>query len=263
MAVTKFTTITPLPPGVTRETVLETLHSHLEMIDLNPSHDERHLIPSPPEATAEEYHCIWYSITDKVSYFPGYKGKVTFKACFHNLAHGMQTHCYAPMGLDIKQKWTLGGNAPGEPIQPAEIGIGAPVSGLYIREDVEMKCNFLMTKFVRKTLKDSLATLVARLLVKSQLIEAAEQNRRLQQEQEQASGYGYNQSPLGSPRASPLPLTPPMSPGFQRFDKPQRLSTMSNQTALSEMDSSQPSPRIPDRHFSRQGRPIEPVELPS
>jgi hypothetical protein len=32
---TVFTTVTPLPLGVSRATVLETLHGHLEMIDLN------------------------------------------------------------------------------------------------------------------------------------------------------------------------------------------------------------------------------------
>jgi len=31
---TIFTTITPLPAGVSRETVLDTLHDHLEMIDV-------------------------------------------------------------------------------------------------------------------------------------------------------------------------------------------------------------------------------------
>lgn len=257
MPTTRFTTITPLPAGISRNTVLETFHDHLEMIDLNPSHESRHRIPSPPEATAEEYHCVWYLITDKVSYFPGYKGKVSFKACFHDLAMGMQTHCYAPMGLDIKQKWTVGGNEPGEPIQPAEIGIGAPVSGLYIREDVEMKCNFLMTKFVRKTLTDSLASLVARLLIKSQLIEAAEANRKL----EQGSVMGY--SPMGSPRSTHLPMTPPMSPGFPQYSKPQRLSTMSGYTTMSEMDGGQKSPQIPDRHHSRLGKQLDPVELPT
>lgn len=253
MPITQFTTITPLPAGVSRETVLDTFHDHLEMIDLNPAHDSRERIPSPAEATAEEYHCVWYQITDKISYFPGYKGKVSFKACFHDLTMGMQTHCYAPMGLDIKQKWTLGGNAPGEPIQPAEIGIGAPVSGLYIREDVEMKCNFLMTKFVRKQLKEALGTLVARLLVKSQLIEATETNRRLAEQQ-----MGY--SPMGSPGS------PPMSPGFPRYSKPQRLSTMSGMsgyTAVSEIGSGEKSPSIPDRHYSRQGKQSEPAEMPA
>jgi hypothetical protein len=200
---TIFTTITPLPAGVSRETVMETLHDHLEMIDLNPSHEERHRINPPPEATPEEYHCTWYQITDKVSYLPAgmYTGNVSFKACFHDLAYGLQTHVYAPMGLDIKEKWTLGGSLPGEPLQPVEIGIGVPISGLYLREDVEMKCNFLMTKFVKKTLKQSLATLVARLVVKSQLQEAAAANKRLT----------YDPNSQFAPPLSP-PLSPPMSP---------------------------------------------------
>jgi hypothetical protein len=200
---TIFTTITPLPAGVSRETVMETLHDHLEMIDLNPSHEERHRINPPPEATPEEYHCTWYQITDKVSYLPAgmYTGNVSFKACFHDLTYGLQTHVYAPMGLDIKEKWTLGGSLPGEPLQPVEIGIGVPISGLYLREDVEMKCNFLMTKFVKKTLKQSLATLVARLVVKSQLQEAAAANKRLT----------YDPTSQFAPPLSP-PLSPPMSP---------------------------------------------------
>lgn len=181
---------------------------------MNPSHEERHMIRPPPEASPEEYHCQWYSITDKVSYLPAgmYTGKVSFKACFHDLATGLQTHVYAPMGLDIKEKWTVGGNLPHEPVQPAELGIGAPLSGLYLREDIELKCNFIMTRFVRKTLKDSLATLVARLLVKSQLQENIEVNRRLTFNSGQS-----NFSPPTSPQLSP-PLSysnmssPPTSP---------------------------------------------------
>jgi hypothetical protein len=64
-----------------------------------------------------------------------------------------------------------------------------------------MKCNFLMTKFVKKTLKQSLATLVARLVVKSQLQEAAAVNRRLT----------YDPNSQFAPPLSP-PLSPPMSP---------------------------------------------------
>ncbi|KAH7360898.1 hypothetical protein BKA65DRAFT_422348 [Rhexocercosporidium sp. MPI-PUGE-AT-0058] len=252
MAKTVFTTITPLPAGVSRETVLETLHDHLEMIDLNPAHTDRHRINPPPEATPEEYHCTWYQITDMISYLPGYKGKVSFKACFHDLANGLQNHVYAPMGLDIKEKWTLGGNMPGEPVMPAEIGIGAPITGLYLREDVEMKCNFLMTRFVRKTLKDALATLVARLVVKAQLQEAAETNKRLE--------WG---SPPSSPPLSP-PLSPPSTAGidgrFPRF----KSNRMSTQTAISEMEGSQKSPRN-ERHpveLRSDSKPQVLVELP-
>ena len=73
------------------------------------------------------------------------------------------------MGLDIKEKWTVYGNLPYELVQPPELGIGAPMSGLYLREDIEIRCNFLITWFVKHRFKDSYTTLVARLLVKSQL----------------------------------------------------------------------------------------------
>jgi hypothetical protein len=257
MAKTIFTTITPLPAGISREVVLDTLHSHAEMIDLNPTHTERHRINPPPEATPEEYHCAWYQITDKISYLPGISGSVSFKTCFHDLANGMQNRVYAPMGLDIKEKWTLGGNLPGEPIQPAEIGIGAPITGLYLREDIEIKCNFIVTRFVKKQLKDALATLVARLVVKSQLQEAAQNNRRLQE-------YAYSPH---SPQPMTPPLSPPLSGGldmqFPRHSfKPQRFST---QTAVSEMDGSQKSPRFPSRQSSGQRGEYAngPVELPT
>ncbi|KAF4626100.1 hypothetical protein G7Y89_g12061 [Cudoniella acicularis] len=177
---TVFTTITPLPVGITRDTVLETLHSHFEMIDLNPLVEERHPIKPPPNATPEEYHCLWYSLTDRISYLPGgmMSGKVSYNCCFHDLENGLQTHCYAPLGLNIKGKWTLGGSLPGEPVAPVELGVGAPLQGLWLREDVDMKCNIMMTSFVKKTLKRAHSHLVERLLVKAQIIEAAEENQR-------------------------------------------------------------------------------------
>ena len=176
-----FTTVTPLPAGITRETVLETLHSHVEMIDLNPLVTERHPIKPPSEATAEEYHCQWYSITDKVNYLPGglYSGSVTFNACFHDLPDGLQSHIYAPMGLDMKGRWTLGGSLPGEPRQAVEIGLGLPKIGLWLREDVEMKVNVIMGGFVKKTTKKAHATLVQRLVEKAHLIEAGIHNAGL------------------------------------------------------------------------------------
>lgn len=187
---------------------METLHDHLEMIDLNPTHESREPIKPPSEATPEEYHCKWYQITDKISYLPGVKGEVHFKACFHDLPQGLQTHVYAPMGLDIKEKWTLGGSLPHEPVQPVEIGLGVPITGLYLREDVEMKCNFMMTKFVKKQLKDALAALVARMVVKSQLVEAVYQNRRLT--------YDPTNNPFTPPLSPPMSprqtYSPPMSP---------------------------------------------------
>lgn len=119
------------------------------------------------------------------------------------------------MGLDIKQKWTLGGNLPHEPVQPAEIGIGAPISGLYLREDVEIRCNIFVTRFVRKELKSALKTLVDRLLVKSNLQEAIASNHRLTQN---ATSMQQYTPPTSPPRSPPLSLmsqavysTPPNS----------------------------------------------------
>lgn len=194
---TVFTTITPLPPGVTRQTVLDTLYTHVEMIDLNPLVEERHPIKPPGKATAEEYHCQWYELTDRISYLPGglVSGKVTYQACFHDLANGLQTHVYAPMGLDIKNKWTVGGTLPGEPTQPVEIGQGIPLQGLYLREDVDMRCNMLMTSFVKKTLKKAHAALVARLVVKAQLYEAASINDCLSDKTHHSDEYPGLTSP--------------------------------------------------------------------
>jgi len=160
---------------------METLRSHTEMIDLNPLVEERHPIQPPSNATPEEFHCLWYQITDRINYLPGgmISGKVSYNACFHDLEWGVQTHCYAPMGLDIKGKWTLGGSLPGEPIAPVELGIGAPLHGLYLREDVDMKCNVMMTGFVKKTTKKAHASLVDRLLVKASILNASIVNLKL------------------------------------------------------------------------------------
>jgi DNA-binding Lrp family transcriptional regulator len=114
---TTFTTITPLPAGITRETALAFLHNHAEMIDLNPLVIERHPINPPTHAGADEQSCVWYSITDKISYLPGtdlVRGDVTYTCAFHDLPHGIQTHCYAALGLEIRDKWSVGGSEPGE-----------------------------------------------------------------------------------------------------------------------------------------------------
>jgi hypothetical protein len=178
---TVFTTVTALPAGITRQSVLETLHDHIAMIDLKPLVEQRHTIKPPADATPEEYHCRWYQMTDKVNYLPLglYSGRVTYNACFHNLADGLQTHVYAPLGLSIKERWTVGGSLPGEPIKAVELGLGLPISGLWLREDVTMKCSILATKFARKTLTKAHARLVDRLLLKAQLADMGAYNAQI------------------------------------------------------------------------------------
>jgi hypothetical protein len=160
---------------------MATLRNHFEMIDLNPLVIERHKSKPPPHADKEEYHATWYQITDKIQYMPGAKSSVSYFGCFHDLADGLQTHVYAPAGLEIRGRWTLGGSLPGEPVQPVEIGLGIPKQGLWLREDVDMKCNIILTSFVRKTLKKSHAHLVDRLVEKAHIQEAAAQNERAEQ----------------------------------------------------------------------------------
>ncbi|KAI5925279.1 hypothetical protein F4810DRAFT_71653 [Camillea tinctor] len=166
-----FTTISPLPAGISREFIIDFLHNHQEMIDLNPLIIERHPIPPPAHAPAEEQRCVWWSMTDKISYLPGgaMSGEVTYTAAFNDLPNGIQTHSYAPMGTDIRGRWSLNGTLPGEPLEPVELGLGAPRQGLYLREDVELRCNFMMSSFVKKTLKKAHGTLVSRLCEKAKI----------------------------------------------------------------------------------------------
>lgn len=157
---------------------METLRNHFEMIDLNPLVIERkRQDKAPPFAGPEEFHATWYQITDNIKGLPG---TTTYYGCFHDLADGLQTHVYAPAGLDIRGKWQLGGTLPGEPSQTVELGLNIPKQGLYLREDVDMKCNFILTSFVKKTLKKSHAMLVARLLEKANLREAATNDERIE-----------------------------------------------------------------------------------
>lgn len=57
-----FTTITPLPAGITRQSVIDMYHAHTEMIDLNPLVIERYKCKAPSYSPAEEYYSTWYTI---------------------------------------------------------------------------------------------------------------------------------------------------------------------------------------------------------
>jgi hypothetical protein len=170
---TFYTNITPLPAQVTRQIAVDELHNHGVMIQLNPLVMKFERTTPHKEAPPDEYHCIWYEITDKVSYLPGVKGQVKYKACFFDRPIGLQTHCYAPAGLDIKAKWSVGGNMPGEPREARELGVDTPRDGLYLREEVDMRCNIMLTSFVKKNLRNAHKVLVDRLLKKVEFVEEA------------------------------------------------------------------------------------------
>ncbi|PKS09020.1 hypothetical protein jhhlp_003633 [Lomentospora prolificans] len=198
---TVFTTITPLPPSITREVAVSFLQDHLRMIDLNPLVIARHPIACPANAPPDERHCAWYSLTDSISYLPGGKvtGEVSYTAAFNNVPKGVQTHVYAPMGLNIRETWTVGGTLPGEPKEPVELGIGAPQSGLYVREDVDMRCNVFMAAFVKKTLKKAHSSLVEAIKIGAQTASAGSvpaSRPNAAQQNSRPSGY-----PLPAPAA--------------------------------------------------------------
>ena len=99
----------------------------------------------------------------------------------------------------MKGRWTLGGSLPGEPRQAVEIGYGVPKTGLWLREDVEMKVNMVMTGFVKKTTKKAHATLVQRLVEKAHIIEAQSHNTALAEERFRDSYPADYRSSASSP----------------------------------------------------------------
>lgn len=240
---TTFTTITPLPAGITRETALAFLHNHAEMIDLNPLVIERHPIDPPTHAGADEQSCVWYSITDKISYLPGtdlVRGDVTYTCAFHDLPRGIQTHCYAALGLEIRDKWSVGGSEPGETPEVQELGLGAPASGLYIREDVDFKCNVLMAGFVRKTLKKAHGTLVEAMGRKAVVNSVGVEHQHHQHHRHQlhSRGPSYSSAREDSPSA-----------GSNSDDKP-FVSSGAHQGQPGQGPYSRPyqPPRLPETH---------------
>ncbi|RKF60292.1 hypothetical protein OnM2_052005 [Erysiphe neolycopersici] len=270
MPAKRFTTVIPLPSGVSRKIVLDTLQNHNEMIDLNQTYCSYNRIPPPASATPEEINCSWYQITDRITMCPGLPQKsFTFNACFHDLSDGSQLHCYAPLGLFIKQKWTIGGNVPGEPARPIEIGIGAPSSGLYIRKDVELKCNFFAARIVRHSFKGSLDALVARLMAKVLPTEAVVTSKKI--ENEKNHGYQITLSPMSPPLSVPLtlPLSPPASPHMSTSDSERRFPHCElwpeRQSVLSESGVTPGSSQKENEWAAGAHLPenMMPVELPS
>ncbi|GAB7350098.1 hypothetical protein MBLNU459_g0765t1 [Dothideomycetes sp. NU459] len=204
-----YTVITPLPATISRQTAVEQLHNHSEMIELNPLVIKHVQCKPPPNAPADEFHCTWYELTDKITYLPGIKGKVNYKACFHDLPIGIQTHVYAPAGLEIKEKWSIGGNEPHEEREIIEIGLaglGVPREGLYLREDVDMRCNVFLNNFVKGNLRKAHQVLVERLVIKADLADDAKVR-------ENYMGMSVRSNGTASSRVSNLSHAPTLKAG--------------------------------------------------
>ncbi|KAJ5306588.1 hypothetical protein PENANT_c031G05951 [Penicillium antarcticum] len=173
-----YTQITPIPSNVPRQLALDILHSHSEIITLNPLVLSHRPIKAPRDAVSDEYYSTWYEITERVQYLPGLgkmgSGKISFKGCFHDETWGLKTHTYAPMSIDLQSKWRIAGNQPDEPpdLEGREPrSAGAPANGLYLREDVEISCNLTLMSFVKGQLKAASKVLVDRLIKKAELLD--------------------------------------------------------------------------------------------
>ncbi|KAL2105576.1 hypothetical protein VUR80DRAFT_8153 [Thermomyces stellatus] len=175
-----FTTITPIPGFIPRQLAIDILHSHSEVITLNPLVLDHKPIPAPRNAAADEYYSTWYEITERIQYIPGMgkmgSGKISFNGCFHDTPWGLQTHTYAPMNIDLRNSYRIAGNQPGvEPPEPREIGmdaLGVPRDGLYLREDIEIRCNVTVVSFVKSQLKAASKEMVRRIIKKAELLDA-------------------------------------------------------------------------------------------
>ncbi|KAI1130838.1 hypothetical protein F5Y10DRAFT_234902 [Nemania abortiva] len=175
-----YTIITPIPSFIPRQLAIDILHSHGEVITLNPLVLSHKQIKAPRDAAADEYFSTWYEIIERVQFVPGMgkfgSGKISFNACFHDLPWGLQTHVYAPLNIDMRNKYRIGGNQSGiEPPEPPEIGLaelGVPKDGLYLREDIEIKCNIAMVATVKAQMKASSKEMVERIIKKAELLDA-------------------------------------------------------------------------------------------
>lgn len=171
-----YTNITPIPSFIPRQLAVDILHSHGEIIELNPLVTGFEPIKAPRDAPSDEYYSTWYEISQRIQFVPGIgklgSGSIKFNGCFHDMPWGLQTHTYAPGGVDLRNKWQICGNQPDEEPVQRELGIGAPPEGLYLREDIEIKCNVTMINFVKKELKAASKVLVDRLIKKAELLDA-------------------------------------------------------------------------------------------
>ncbi|RFU74816.1 hypothetical protein TARUN_7440 [Trichoderma arundinaceum] len=175
-----FTLVTPIPGFIPRQLAIDILHSHSEVITLNPLVLNHKAISAPRNAAADEFYSTWYEIEERIQVLPGMgrigSGKIKFNGCFHDMPWGLQTHIYAPMNIDLRNTYRICGNQPGiEPPEHREIGLealGAPADGLYLREDIEIKANIAMVSFVKAQLKAANKEMVQRIIKKAELLDA-------------------------------------------------------------------------------------------
>ncbi|TQV98421.1 NACHT and WD40 domain-containing protein [Cordyceps javanica] len=259
-----YTVVTPIPSYIPRQLALDILQSHSEVIALNPLVLSHRPISAPRNAAADEYYSTWYEITQRVQFIPGVgklgSGQITFNGCFHDMPWGLQTHIYAPMSVDLRNKYRIGGNQPGvEPPEQRELGmedLGIPSTGLYLRQEAEIKCNIAMMSFVKSELQKACKDMVDRIIKKAELLDSG----ALQAMFENGKLKTVNPNDRSSLARGSMPLSPVGSFGSPRLG---HTSTFYNPNSVSPPPPQSPplSQQSPQPYVqSYQPRPPEPKE---
>ncbi|KAK3323866.1 hypothetical protein B0T19DRAFT_215569 [Cercophora scortea] len=284
-----FTVITPIPGFIPRQLAIDILHSHSEVITLNPLVLDHRPIAAPQNAETDEYYSTWYEITERITFMPGI-GKmgasiIKFNGCFHDMPWGLQTHIYAPMNVDLRNKYRIAGNQPGiEPPEIPEIGAkasGIPADGLYLREDIEIKCNLTVLSFVKAQLKKAGGEMVQRIIKKAELLDAGVLQAMLQDGKLKTvnpadrrntirsnlpSPIGIYHSGTASAPGTPPPLHSPQLP--YQIPRPQSVTQSYRPGTAGSHAGSHPGSPGPSGHSAvpaafGYGTPGGPMELPA
>ena len=274
-----FTVITPIPGFIPRQLAIDILHSHSEVITLNPLVLGHKPITAPQNAETDEYYSTWYEITERIQVVPG-MGKlgastIKFNGCFHDMPWGLQTHIYAPMGVDLRNTYRIAGNQSGvEPPEVPEIGLkalGAPSDGLYLREDIEVKCNVTVISFVKSQLKKAGGEMVRRIIKKAELLDAGVLQAMIEDGKLKTINPADRSHGLKSPPMSPMSLnyspsvkgSPPMGSPPTPYQVPRVQSMYSGYHRPSTAGSQGTGSYNPYPPAFGQGAPDGPQELPA
>jgi hypothetical protein len=161
----ELSSFTLLDSSFSEKTIIDKLHDHGAMIEQNPLviHYER---CQPPADAPDEPLNVWYTLTDRLDYLPRglLQGRIRYLASFRNTPRGLQTHIYAPLGVHIRNEWSVYSNRTGAEAEPE---LKDKPEGLYLREKVELQCPLGTSFFVRRNIEKSHSTLVARLVARN------------------------------------------------------------------------------------------------
>ncbi|KAI0141809.1 hypothetical protein GGR57DRAFT_508885 [Xylariaceae sp. FL1272] len=282
-----YTIVTPIPSFIPRQLAIDILHSHGEVINVNPLVLSYKQIKAPRDAAADEYFSTWYEIIERVQVLPGIgklgSSKISFNACFHDVPWGLQSHVYAPLNIDMRNKYRIGGNQPGvEPPEQAELGLaelGVPKDGLYLREDIEIRCNITMVSTVKSQMKAASKEMVNRIIKKAELLDAGILRAMIEDGKMKTFNpldrtyTGGLQSPQLSPAApfGAVPTSPTVPYQVPRpiSVDPNRPGTAGSlgypahwQQAMADQSRSQQYAEMPNNQTAAPGSQSFPMELP-